>query len=223
MSSHSIYMILRAFEPAPLCIGKPGAAVKIGIAKDPRARLSNIQTACPDEVTLLAHQSYRKRSDAERAERRLHEHYGHFHLRGEWFQYTEELAGLATLIKGDKLDLRDLPKLPAPTFGERWRVAHVAHRHVTDEAYFAMRKLLTGLDGPNYGKRGAALRRGLDAMLDVLECLPGLGRGQWEQMLADADAAPVIQAHVRERAGLREEAFEKFRRMTEGRDEPEGT
>ena len=76
----------------------PGCnAVKIGYARNVRARFSAIQSAnaAPLELLGVIHAG-----DDERFEARLHERYQSLHLRGEWFRaesrlmwYIEKHAG----------------------------------------------------------------------------------------------------------------------------------
>lgn len=60
--------------------------IKIGCAGDPYARLDQLQTSSPYELTLIGYVP-----GGERLERELHKKYAHLHLRGEWFQPNWEM------------------------------------------------------------------------------------------------------------------------------------
>ena len=61
--------------------GKNGP-IKIGYTdKDPKERLSQLQTACPYELKLLW--VYK---DDDYSEKQIHEELKHEHIRGEWFR-----------------------------------------------------------------------------------------------------------------------------------------
>lgn len=57
--------------------------VKVGIADKPASRLIELQVGCPYELRLLA--SFAVRQSAA-AERRLHELWKQYEVRGEWFR-----------------------------------------------------------------------------------------------------------------------------------------
>ena len=61
--------------------------VKIGISYNPHSRLSSLQTACPQNITLLG---TLKTNDARRVETDLHERYADKHHRGEWFNLSND-------------------------------------------------------------------------------------------------------------------------------------
>jgi hypothetical protein len=65
--------------------------VKIGIAEDVPNRISNLQTGCPYKLTLL--KTWHS-ADAIAEEEALHERFGVFHVRGEWFNIPEEELAL---------------------------------------------------------------------------------------------------------------------------------
>lgn len=56
--------------------------VKIGIAKQPRERLAQLQTSTPFELKLRKTASPR---DAHTVEQYLHRRFSRYHIRGEWF------------------------------------------------------------------------------------------------------------------------------------------
>jgi hypothetical protein len=72
--------------------------IKIGMAADPKARLSNLQTANPVKLELMA----TCEGGAER-EAEYHERFREHHLRGEWFAPHEDiLAEIARLSPNGK-------------------------------------------------------------------------------------------------------------------------
>jgi Meiotically up-regulated gene 113 len=77
-----------------------GGFYKIGLAKDANKRLSGLKTSSPFEIEMV--KTWRcKRPDT--IERTLHEQFEKFRVRGEWFQFTEDV--LQAL-----LNLQDLNK-----------------------------------------------------------------------------------------------------------------
>ncbi|MEM7200272.1 MAG: GIY-YIG nuclease family protein [Planctomycetota bacterium] len=65
--------------------------VKIGRAFNPRERLAQYQTACPERAYHLAYEGpYFE--DCESTERRVHQALNGFRLRGEWFAVSVDLA-----------------------------------------------------------------------------------------------------------------------------------
>lgn len=66
--------------------------VKIGRSKDPQKRLLQLQTGHPNRLHLLVV------IDGDH-EQRLHTHFAKHHVRGEWFDLTEELRGFVTRSK----------------------------------------------------------------------------------------------------------------------------
>lgn len=79
MSSHDtqkVYVIQHELGP-----------VKIGIAEEPRKRLSEIQVSCPFELHIKKTRAPR---NARRVERLLHDVFNQYHMRGEWFDIPVE-------------------------------------------------------------------------------------------------------------------------------------
>lgn len=60
--------------------------VKIGIAADPVKRMANLQTACPQKLSLVAVLRTDRASEVEVG---LHTQFSEKHVRGEWFRLTE--------------------------------------------------------------------------------------------------------------------------------------
>jgi hypothetical protein len=69
--------------------------VKIGISRCPRKRFWQIQTGSSENLTLLATVAI---DDAPTVEARLHETFAESRIRGEWFIYTNKIAGLVDAI-----------------------------------------------------------------------------------------------------------------------------
>lgn len=65
-----------------------GRFVKIGIAKEPGARLASLQTGCPHKLIILALFNI---PDAK-VEKRLHAYLSPYRLHGEWFEFTWEVG-----------------------------------------------------------------------------------------------------------------------------------
>ena len=74
------------FRPMFLYFISNGAAVKIGISKDVKQRLAELQTSCPMDLTIVkvfhvANYPYL----AKASESKTHKHFKQFKIRGEWF------------------------------------------------------------------------------------------------------------------------------------------
>jgi len=85
--------LARPFEPTPdaegyiYAIEANRGQVKIGMAAEPRQRLSGLQTGSPVELTLLAAGAAEK---PKAAEKELHRRYADDRIRGEWFRLKRE-------------------------------------------------------------------------------------------------------------------------------------
>ena len=89
---------------------KCGRRVKIGIAKDVRIRLSDIQTGNPQTVSLLGVIP----NSTEADEMRLHHKFAeHRTGRGEWFHLSREIKAFIT-EKGEPLPAYKRKLKPAP-------------------------------------------------------------------------------------------------------------
>lgn len=64
------------FIEARLC-----RAIKIGWATDPKKRLANLQSVCPDQLELLFSEPGNGREEAD-----LHAKFARHRMRGEWFK-----------------------------------------------------------------------------------------------------------------------------------------
>lgn len=62
-------------------------AVKIGVSADPLRRLEALQIGNPSKLKLLLTIN----QNIYLNEKRLHEKFEKWHIRGEWFKYTKEL------------------------------------------------------------------------------------------------------------------------------------
>lgn len=74
--------------------GESGGAIKIGTTLNPVARMQSLQTGFPEELKLLAIIP----GDAGR-ERKIHEYFGKFRLKGEWFKPEAELINMIDKMK----------------------------------------------------------------------------------------------------------------------------
>ena len=71
--------------------------VKIGVAKNPSARMRTLQTGHPTTLVLLASVDW-----PNSAERRLHSILKLERVRGEWFRHSGEIASLINHIHAGK-------------------------------------------------------------------------------------------------------------------------
>jgi len=79
---------------------------KIGVATDPKERLSGIQVGSPFEMRLVRSKEV---ENAERVEKFLHDHFRKYHLRGEWFDIPPQDRGFRI---PDRIDDRGYPDEP---------------------------------------------------------------------------------------------------------------
>ncbi len=68
-------------------------AVKIGVADNPKARLSSLQTGCLDELSILA-----EMPGNEHYEAALHRAFDEYAIRGEWFRLEGKLEQFVSLL-----------------------------------------------------------------------------------------------------------------------------
>lgn len=62
-----------------------GHAVKVGIAESPAVRLTSLQTGSCEDLSLFFSFKLPNRQSAMTVERRFHEHFYDWRIRGEWF------------------------------------------------------------------------------------------------------------------------------------------
>ena len=67
-------------------IQKGYGSVKIGVAKNPEARLKILQTGNHGELHLIAKLPFKSRPEAYTMEKELHKRFEKFKLTGEWFR-----------------------------------------------------------------------------------------------------------------------------------------
>jgi len=70
----------------------PEGAIKIGTSERVEARLSNLQTSCPDKLYLLATTPGNAATEA-----RIHRAFADQHIRGEWFRPSTDMLFLIAL------------------------------------------------------------------------------------------------------------------------------
>lgn len=88
-------------EPVSVYAFTGGAFAKIGIAKDVRARLAQVQTYCPIKIRLSYHYEFESRLYANVAEREAHDLLREFRVHGEWFRIDAQTAIYRTSIAVD--------------------------------------------------------------------------------------------------------------------------
>lgn len=71
-------------------IGREGGPVKIGVSKQPHARVLDLQTGCPFHLKLFYAHALPTRAEAMRHEEMIHGVYETDRLAGEWFDICEE-------------------------------------------------------------------------------------------------------------------------------------
>ena len=65
--------------------------VKIGKARDPKVRMSELQTGCPYELKLLGSIKCKSDAHAYELERMAHRSFSGYRKRGEWFHYHKNV------------------------------------------------------------------------------------------------------------------------------------
>lgn len=78
--------------------------IKIGLSNDPWSRVSSLQTSSPYDLELWLVVSAIFAQDVEK---RLHREFSEFHIRGEWFDITENrlLEFLTAEVEDDSSDI----------------------------------------------------------------------------------------------------------------------
>lgn len=94
-----------------------GENIKIGIARDVRARMSNLRVASASPINLIA-----SVKGDQHVERKLHELLAMHRVNGEWFKDCEEVrAAIQHVIHSS-----DVPPLPSPQSRNSTKFAAVA-------------------------------------------------------------------------------------------------
>ncbi len=83
------------------CVGFPYYKIGITTAKTPVERLQTLQTGLPFKLELLISMPI---TNANQAEQYLHKYYGKYRIRGEWFNFTEDVL-VGVLAKYDHIKL----------------------------------------------------------------------------------------------------------------------
>ena len=94
--------VAKRFKSVYFILNDRAGAVKIGNAMRPVSRMRELQTASPDTLELLlvlSPQPYQRNADwfAEGKEDALHLKFKKYHIRGEWFEFSEEIRDFVTL------------------------------------------------------------------------------------------------------------------------------
>ena len=79
--------------------------IKIGLSKNPTARLSDMQRSSPYELEIIA-----AIAGGLDMERRFHSKFQEANIRHEWFEPTRELLATIGAINSGAFNVRDLPK-----------------------------------------------------------------------------------------------------------------
>lgn len=74
-------------------IGKEEGPIKLGISRNPEARVRELQCGCPFKLELLLVTPLSSRESAAKEEVNVHDLFAGHHLHGEWFDIDVELAG----------------------------------------------------------------------------------------------------------------------------------
>lgn len=96
--------------------------IKIGASQHPWTRFINIQTSCPDSVTLLG---VIREPPGRNLERELQARFARYCVRGEWHAENEELADLIRQFAEPaervrlRYDLNPLPEVASPSVTEQ--------------------------------------------------------------------------------------------------------
>ena len=76
--------------------------VKIGHARNPRARLRALQTGAPHELELMAYTAWPNHTELE-IHHKLHEHW----VRGEWFRLAGKVEELVEIMQTGRPSLEE--------------------------------------------------------------------------------------------------------------------
>lgn len=81
----SVYCIIEVESESPLVF----QAFKIGISRNPKARLRQLRTSNYHYLHLLMADAYRNRAEALEAEVSIHRYLQRGNITGEWFYYND--------------------------------------------------------------------------------------------------------------------------------------
>lgn len=81
--------------------GSDDGFVKIGRSKNPKSRLKDMQSGNAHKLKII--EVFKNRGHCESA---LHEQFKHLRVRGEWFEYSEEISEFINEKKNDGLSNR---------------------------------------------------------------------------------------------------------------------
>jgi hypothetical protein len=120
--------------------------IKIGFTTDaPMARRSQLQGACPVELDLLGFSPGGAERDARRYETKLHETFGPFRVRGEWFEAVPIMRGFIAdaLVPWPFTPSGDFRDSAAELhYRHAWELGRLKRRRVPDDPFIEA----TGLD-----------------------------------------------------------------------------
>lgn len=101
-------------------IKRADGCIKIGVAKNPKKRLKQLQTGSNMRLEIAGSFPYKSRMQAFTMERELHERFSIFRQEGEWFT-----AGLLKKMFNDALLKKDMAKILKANI-ERGRLSKTA-------------------------------------------------------------------------------------------------
>lgn len=80
--------------------------VKIGRTQDVKGRLNQLQTGSPAMLSILYQFGFKDTVKAIVLEEKLHHHFRHTRVRGEWFEFTEYIKEFFDTWNGEYVDMR---------------------------------------------------------------------------------------------------------------------
>lgn len=82
--SVKLYIIVADPLSVPMVPTKAGVPFKVGLSRNPHARLSQVQTGCPFKLSLY-YSDLSCGGDFNEFEKQVHRRLSHLALKGEWF------------------------------------------------------------------------------------------------------------------------------------------
>ncbi len=143
--------------------------VKVGVARDPEARLAQLQTGNSLPLSIIAKMPFQSRREAMEVERSIHRKYAHHRLNGEWFRekMLREMRGAAKAsVQGqarpDKFKAGDAT-FPKSTKRRDQRIEKlIAERDYWREKFHTLQRETSG--GYSSATRPACVNAGVDSL-----------------------------------------------------------
>lgn len=79
--------------------GVESPAIKIGFSKDPLKRLKQLQTG---HSSKIGSEGWLEHPNAQSYEQELHAKFSKYRIRGEWFEYSEEIKKFLNELRTNK-------------------------------------------------------------------------------------------------------------------------